>query len=416
MKFTKMIQVFCLFLASAPLLSESSVFAGDCMCHCEMDWVKVEEGQCAANVQPALVTSGIFGAIGLTSTSGGSGCPLAVPNINSFEPSACDLCYGRIQGGEWAGSISQWNDIAKQKQLCFAASGSQDIEVARKWNGRLRVKGWRKYTGDHDTICSQYTNEPVWMRRAPDGLMNLDCQKIFADETPCKNGGTGTSKANCTRGVFGTTDSGEALYAAGASSHAMNQVDQHGDGDSVSKMDSLATGNLAVAGSVGSLAAPKAALNPAAALSNLQAGRRFPGRAQSGGGSSSGSSGLGTSGSGMGMGNSDSAAVDPNSLMATGGVEGSSYSNGGGAGGRGAGKTGGAAFGGFGGGSGSGAADQMNFGRNPASLGGEDALNGQDPEDYFMRIGASESLFKKVESRYRVKSIHWARSNLAEMK
>jgi hypothetical protein len=41
------------------------------------------------------------------------------------------------------------------------------------------------------------------------------------------------------------------------------------------------------------------------------------------------------------------------------------------------------------------------------------AMGDADPEDYFTRIGLGESIFKKVEKRYRSKSADWATASLA---
>jgi hypothetical protein len=49
--------------------------------------------------------------------------------------------------------------------------------------------------------------------------------------------------------------------------------------------------------------------------------------------------------------------------------------------------------------------DTVDFGGARSEV---DAMAGEDPEDYFTRIGLGDSLFKRVEARYRDKSVRWA--------
>jgi hypothetical protein len=110
-----------------------------------------------------------------------------------------------------------------------------------------------------------------------------------------------------------------------------------------------------------------------------------------------------------------SSTVDPNALANGASAATSAQYAGGGAGGgllpNGAHATGFQFGNGFANGDGSGAAGsaEIAFGaqRNPAAMAGE------DPSDYFTRIGLDDSLFKKVEKRYRSTSANWETASLA---
>jgi hypothetical protein len=175
-----------------------------------------------------------------------------------------------------------------------------------------------------------------------------------------------------------------------------------------------ANGEAATAGGVASNA-PTA--NLAGGGSNL--GGALPGGPSArGGGSGGGGGGSGGLGSDFGkLSTAPSAGSGSGAADATSGPSGSSgdgtYTSGAGAGaataGNGFGYNRGSGMGGDGAG---GTSEQVEFGDAGAT--GDVAVIGEDPEDYFTRVGIDDNLFKIVERRYGKKASGWVQDDLKQ--
>jgi hypothetical protein len=229
------------------------------------------------------------------------------------------------------------------------------------------------------------------------GLPTGCCDSTGVAITPPPAGVTGCSTTTPGTGPIATTGGTGAGSAGGATTDLGTAQNLVGGSPATGITPQYAG---ATAGQIAPAAAQLAAAVPATAASVLPT----TATAGSAGGSGSGS------GSGLDDGSMTTAAAsDPGNSPTISGATAADapyVSNGGGAPGGTTASTGKSGFqfgSGFAGPEGTGAAD-VAFG-NGSSV---DPMASGDPQDYFTRIGIEDSIFKKVERRYRDTSVKWA--------